>query len=261
MRGQRAIAATFLAVALQFSAQQTALGAGQSAKNDAPIGKRQADLNKGSADFELYLDRLMMAESGGRDHLKNPRSSALGPYQFIKSTFLWVVRRHFADEVAGLAAKEILALRTDRAFSRKVIAVYTHELARHLDRHGLSTTYGNLRLAYFLGPSGATRVLRAKPDVPLRRLVSAEAIAANPFLSRLTAEDIIARAQRDISMDRSKRLAVARRARREKVSNPRIDLRCNLARASCRRWLALKKKKLRKEAEDRAATAQKAAAN
>src|SRR5262249_58306119 len=45
--------------------------------------------------FDSFLDHLMRAESGGRDTAANPRSTALGPYQFIKSTFLDLARRHF----------------------------------------------------------------------------------------------------------------------------------------------------------------------
>jgi hypothetical protein len=36
--------------------------------------------------FGTFLDRLMHAESAGRDSAANPRSTALGPFQFIKST-------------------------------------------------------------------------------------------------------------------------------------------------------------------------------
>lgn len=139
------VAAMTLAVAVQSAASLAALAGDDDVAK--PFAQKEADLSEERADFELYLDRLMMAESGGRDLLGNSRSSALGPYQFIKDTFLWVVRRHFAEEVAGLAETEILALRTDRAFSRMVVAEYTRELAQHLDRHGFPTTYGNLRLA------------------------------------------------------------------------------------------------------------------
>lgn len=216
----------------------------------ANIAHKKAEkvaLKRGNADFETYLDRLMMAESDGRDYLKNPRSTALGPYQFIKGTFLYVVRRHFTDDVAGLSEAEILALRTNRAFSRKVIARYSRELAAHLVRNGLKATYGHLRLAYLLGPGGATSVLKAAPQTPLRRLISPAAIRANPFMSSMSANEIIARANRDISMDRSKELSDLgdfRSAKGKKRKGPRIKIRCNLARASCRKWLALRKRKL-----------------
>ncbi len=210
---------------------------------NASIAKRRADLTSQNADFELFLDRLMMAESSGRDTLKNSRSSALGPYQFIKGTFLYVTRRHFTERIAGLNRTQILALRTDRKFSRQVVAQYTRELAAHLARNGIATTYGNLRLAYLLGPSGATRVLQAKPTTPVRRLISRAAVVANPFLAAMTADQIIERANRDISMDRSKQLAV-RLEKKKKSKGPRIKINCNLSRPSCRRWLALRKRKL-----------------
>ncbi len=217
----------------------------------ASIAQKQADATKmkrGNADFETYLDRLMMAESDGRDYLKNPRSTALGPFQFIKGTFLYVVRRHFIDEIPDKSEAEILALRTNRAFSRKVIAQYSRELAAHLIRNELKATYGHLRLAYLLGPNGATKVLKATPKTPLRRLISPAAIRANPFMSAMSASDIIARANREIAMDRSKVLTDlgnwSAKARRNKTAGPKIKIRCNLARPSCRKWLALRKRKL-----------------
>jgi hypothetical protein len=150
--------------ALPLSAAEKSGGLAKAAKGSRGLGTQVAHLVPQNHDFETYLDRLMMAESSGRDFLQNSRSSALGPFQFIKGTFLYVTRRHFQSELAGKSLAEILALRTNRAFSRKVIAVYTKELAQHLDRHDLPTTYGNLRLAYLLGPSGATKVLKAEPD-------------------------------------------------------------------------------------------------
>ena len=64
-----------------------------------------------------FLDRLMLVESGGRDDARNPRSTAVGPYQFLESTFLDLARRHFASETATLPPAQILALRTNRPFA------------------------------------------------------------------------------------------------------------------------------------------------
>ncbi len=215
-----------------------------SRKAAVKLGRQIAHLVPNNQDFEVYLDRLMMAESSGRDFLKNPRSTALGPFQFIKGTFLYVVRRHFKAEIEGKSEAQILAMRTNRSFARRVIAQYTHELARHLARNNIPTTYGNLRLAYLLGPSGSTRVLTANPATPIRFLISKAAVTANPFLRAMTAKDLIARAERDISMDRSKQLAVDRSKLPKGAAGPRIKVRCNLSRPSCRRWLALKKRRL-----------------
>jgi hypothetical protein len=71
--------------------------------------------------LETFLDRLMMAESGGQDAARNPRSTAVGPFQFIQEAFLDVVRRHFAEETMSLSTMALLKLREDRAFARRAV--------------------------------------------------------------------------------------------------------------------------------------------
>ena len=136
--------------------------------------------------MDAFLDRLMLAESGGDVLAKNPRSSALGPFQFIRSTFLEVSRRYFAEEVGELSEAEVLRLRTDLAFSRRVARAYSRQNAADLRRRGLAANVTNLRLAFFAGAAGAARVLTAKPEPPVSRLLAAEAVRANPFLYRMT---------------------------------------------------------------------------
>src|SRR5262245_38132944 len=60
-----------------------------------------------------FLERLMMAESGGKVDAKNPRSSALGPYQFIESTFYDLVTRHFPELAEDKTYEQIQQLRVD----------------------------------------------------------------------------------------------------------------------------------------------------
>ncbi len=212
-------------------------------KKEEGIGAKTAKVDGESKDFEIYLDRLMMAESGGRTNVRNPRSSAYGPYQFIKSTWLSVARRYFAEDVEGLPAAKILALRSDLKFARKAAAAYSRENAAHLASEGVPTTYGNLRLAFLLGPGGAVKVLQAKTDAKVAALLGRRVIRANPFMAAMTAQDLIKRAEREISIDPAKQLKVAG-LKKAKRKGPRIRVRCNLSRASCRRWLALKKRKL-----------------
>src|SRR5262245_21353492 len=83
------------------------------------------------AEFDMFLDRLSSAESGGRTHAKNPRSTALGPFQFIKSTFLEITRRHFPEDIAGLSERQILARRTDPNLSRRAATVFCKDSVRY----------------------------------------------------------------------------------------------------------------------------------
>ena len=69
--------------------------------------------------MDKFLDRLMRAESGGNDKARNPSSTALGPYQFIASTWLMMMHRYFKTETADLNAVQILNLRTDRNLARR----------------------------------------------------------------------------------------------------------------------------------------------
>jgi hypothetical protein len=88
-----------------------------------------------------FLDRLMVAESGGQDAARNPRSTAVGPFQFIEETFLGVVRRHFGEETRSLSTVALLELRQDRAFARRAAEAYSKDNAARLAREGLATSF------------------------------------------------------------------------------------------------------------------------
>ena len=195
---------------------------------------------------EAYLNQLMMAESGGRLHARNPRSSALGPYQFIRSTFLEVTRRHFAGEVSALSRSELLALRTDLRFSRRIADAYSRENAAYLRERGHKASPANLRLAFFAGAAGAARVIKADPQTPVASLLGPAAVNANPFLNRMTAKALIERSARDMRLTGTFDLYPGRAAA-PVTKHPQIDVRCNLKRASCRKWLFLAKKRLQRK--------------
>jgi hypothetical protein len=195
----------------------------------------------------VFLDRLMRAESGGRDQAKNPRSTALGPYQFLNSTFIDVARRHFHKEVEKLNDTQLLALRTNREFSRRAAEAYTRDNASYLGAAGLKPSFPHLRLAFLLGAGDAIKVLKSPPDTPLTQLLSPMVIKANPFMARLTARTIVVRAARDISAPPTMQAGVAPGTpppTSKRPRQPEITVRCNLGLASCRRWLALEKRKL-----------------
>jgi hypothetical protein len=151
--------------------------------------------------FASFLDRLMRAESNGRDTAANPRSTALGPFQFIKSTFLDVMRRHFSGDIADLNETDILALRTDRAFARRAAEAFSKENLDYLAVRGLKPTFGHLRLAFLLGPVGAARVMEAPSAKPVTQILDDKVIAANPFMRGMRAVDLIARAHRDVGAE------------------------------------------------------------
>ncbi len=201
-------------------------------------------------DLAVFLDRLMHAESGGRDAAANPRSTALGAYQFIKSTFIDIARRRFAREVEHLTDEEILALRMHRSFARAAATIYTLENAAHLKGEGITPTLPHLRIAYLLGPVGAARVLQATPGSRLSALLSQAVIQANPFMVGMTSSGLLARATREmLGKEAGARVAVvgadpqAKSAARARAAAPAIVVACNEKLASCQRWIALQTQK------------------
>ena len=146
-----------------------------------------------------FLDRLMVVESGGRDDARNPRSTAVGPYQFIESTFLDVARRHFQAETASLTPVQILALRTNRPFARRAAEAFTRDNADILANNGLAATPAHLRLSFLVGPSAAVRLLKAEAATPVITLLGANVVQANPFMAGMGARDLVAWSERSIS--------------------------------------------------------------
>jgi hypothetical protein len=201
----------------------------------------------------LFLDRLMLAESGGRDDASNPRSTALGPFQFIETTFLNVVRRHFAAETGELSKQEILKLRTNRPFARRAAEAFTRDNAALLAIAGHEASLANLRLAHLVGPGAAVRILKAPVSTPVVSVLGGQVARANPFLVRMTAADLVRWSARSLKAPASGNARIAADPSRvgksaDAAAKPEITVRCNRALVSCRRWIALAKNRLaRKE--------------
>jgi hypothetical protein len=149
--------------------------------------------------FDIFLDRVMAAESGGRRSAKNPRSSALGPFQFIRSTFLDIARRHLPSEIAGLSEGEILELRRNRELSRRAAAAFCRENVAVLKEEGIRPTFAHLRLAFLLGATDAARIILAQERTAVRQLLSPAVIKANPFMRSMSVSDLLAKSERDLS--------------------------------------------------------------
>ncbi|MEQ1956017.1 tape measure protein [Mesorhizobium yinganensis] len=153
-----------------------------------------------------YVDRTINAESGGNRFAKNPLSSAEGLGQFIDSTWLDLFRRYFPGEAKQLSDAAILAMKTDAAKSKALIEAYGNQNADALRAAGIAVQDAadeyKLHLAHFLGPQGAINVLKAAPGTPLRNVLGADQIAANPTVlgGNRTVEDAIAYGQKRAGM-------------------------------------------------------------
>lgn len=136
------------------------------------------------------VDRIIGVESGGNPNAKNPRSSATGPGQFIDSTWLSTIKSSRPDLAAGKTDAQLLAMRSDPNLSREMTGAYASQNAGTLSRGGFEATPGNTYLAHFAGPGGATAVLKADPNTPVRQVLGDRVVQANPFLANMTAGDL-----------------------------------------------------------------------
>lgn len=136
------------------------------------------------------VDRIIGVESGGNATAKNPNSSATGAGQFIDSTWLATAKSHRPDLFNGRTTADVLALRNDKALSREMTAYLANDNAQFLRNQGVQPTDGDIYLAHFLGPRGASQVIKADPGMSVASIVGQDAVNANPFLKGMTASDV-----------------------------------------------------------------------
>lgn len=147
---------------------------------------------------DTVVDRIIGIESGGRANAKNPNSSALGAGQFIKSTWLDLMKDE--PEAQGKSAREILALRTDPDISRRMVTKYADKNVGALAKRGVGATDGLIYLSHFLDGPVAAKVAKADPNTPVAKIIGMNAIKANSsILKGKRAGEVIAWAQRKTS--------------------------------------------------------------
>jgi hypothetical protein len=170
-----------------------------------PIGVERAARNAASGtktDFKSLL-ASSLSESRHNPLAQNKRSSATGAYQFTERTWLDLVRRYGAslgqgDAAAKVTVKDgkpsvadpadrasILALRSDSTLAGALAARYSDENRAALGKSlGRKVNENEVRIAYLLGATGASRLLRAAHDHPglgVDKVVPA-AVRSNPGL-------------------------------------------------------------------------------
>jgi hypothetical protein len=139
----------------------------------------------GGDGIEAYLAAARRQESSGNANARNPRSSASGLYQFTDST--WVATYKAVFPGSGLSNPAILARKSNVDLQDRLMRRFTEANGQWLQRNGFQADPGNLYVVHHLGQGGANTVLRAAPDMPLERLLSADVIKANPHMRGMSA--------------------------------------------------------------------------
>ncbi|MBM2322654.1 MULTISPECIES: lytic transglycosylase domain-containing protein [Marivita] len=140
---------------------------------DGPV---PVDFSQYEAQYELpsgYLQRTAQLESSMGRNMKNPNSSATGPFQFIKST----------AKQYGLTDPMDWTQSTDAAsrLARDNSATLTRALGR-------APTAAELYLAHQQGGGGAAQLL-ANPTAPAASIVGKEAVRLNGGSLDMTAQE------------------------------------------------------------------------
>ena len=80
-------------------------------------GELISGVTSNSSSPEQLAERISAVESGGNAYAKNPNSSATGAGQFLKATWLSLMKSNEPELVRGMSDDEILKLRNDKALS------------------------------------------------------------------------------------------------------------------------------------------------
>jgi hypothetical protein len=156
--------------------------------------------------IETVVEQIIKIELNGHVNAKNKRSSAMGPAQFLKETWLELIRTHRPDLAVGHSEGETLELRQNAEVAREITARFTEQNAEMLKERGLLVTPGTLYLAHFAGGAGAVAILSAQENADAAsvmaradatgRTTRQEIVKANPFLENFTIADLKSRADR-----------------------------------------------------------------
>jgi hypothetical protein len=119
-----------------------------------------------------YLERLKMAESGGKADVTAKTSSATGHHQFIDSTWKSLTTKY--DKPYTLEDRK------DPIKSLEIAKLYTNENKAILQKAlNSEPTDTQLYAAHFLGTTGAKKFLLASPKKLAKDVVNKSQVAAN----------------------------------------------------------------------------------
>lgn len=143
-----------------------------------------------------YTDMIIGVESQGNPLLRSKTSSAEGLGQFVDATWLDVVKRYHPEVASGKTDQQILGMKRSAdpasvTLQRQAIDDYAKDNGEKLAAAGFEPNAANLSLAHLLGPGGAAATLSANPGASMRSVVGDAAIAANPWMAKMTASDMI----------------------------------------------------------------------
>lgn len=150
---------------------------------DEEIEARLKELQE-SASLEPVINAIEGVEGGPNAGANiGGTSSATGPGQFVRDTFIETYKAAFPEEAANMSDDEIAAIHGTEEGNRiqheTLLPLLTQNNAERLKSEGFEATPPEVYLAHFLGVVGAMRLLGADPNAAVEDVVSPESVAAN----------------------------------------------------------------------------------
>jgi hypothetical protein len=163
----------------------------------SPVGTAPA----GEGGFTLAgLATNTRSESGGDPNARplfpdgTPRSSSVGPNQFIEGTWLAFANAN-PNLFQGMSRQQILDARRDPNISAQATQWYARQNAPQLQAAGVPVNDATLGLAHQFDGPVAARIFTAAPNTPIADVVGPAAMRANPDLVGQTTGQVVQRYQ------------------------------------------------------------------
>lgn len=138
-----------------------------------------------------YYKLCSKIESNDNPRAKNPRSTASGRFQFIRSTWVGL----------GYDWKDVF----NDALQWQAIKKLTRQNGEFLEANGCAINFATLYGSHFLGASGFLKIMRANRSQPITDVTSAAQRKANPTILKGTVGDFCEWLRKKTGDDVSKR--------------------------------------------------------
>lgn len=152
----------------------------------APAAPAPANIAAPAGPLGGIIGKIRQAETGG---LANPyvsnlagASSAFGPYQFTRDTWIQTYRK--VNPRTGLSDAAIWNQRTNPELNERLMQRLTADNAASLEKAGVPVNAPTAYLAHFLGANGAVKLLRADANTPVEQILDKKQINANASILR-----------------------------------------------------------------------------
>ena len=162
---------------------------------DADLSKQLKAIPGATSDTQNLVTRIFRFEAGS-DPTNFPgkregqqvteadlqRSGALGPGQFLRSTFDQYFAKTFPELAATLSKDQIAEKRTDPEVARAVATTFIEDIKTQLTKSGIAATDANVYGSYNLGAGGFKQLYNAPRDGMAQDYIEAGAYKGNPSL-------------------------------------------------------------------------------